>query len=209
VADNQTATYAGRSIITARLKGAGAEPKFLGWGTGTVTGSANSDVNLFTPASEARVSGASPYSTYSFLADTYMVTGNITAGASKTITEAGLFDTGAASPTANLSAAIASATATAFSLNATIGPTSLNFYAQIGNEVVLVTGGQNTAVLLCARGQLGSTAAASYASGTAFPCGGDGGAYVNGRPAQKPSATPIRSLRRCCNVQELPAFKSR
>jgi len=28
-------------------------------------------------------------------------------------------------------------------------------------------------------------------------------------PAQKPSATPIRSLRRCCNVQELPAFKSR
>ena len=33
-------------------------------------------------------------------------------------------------------------TATAFSLNATIGPTSLNFYAQIGNEVVLVTVGQ-------------------------------------------------------------------
>jgi hypothetical protein len=29
------------------------------------------------------------------------------------------------------------------------------------------------------------------------------------RPAQKPSATPIRSLRRCCNVQEVPAFKSR
>jgi CO/xanthine dehydrogenase Mo-binding subunit len=29
------------------------------------------------------------------------------------------------------------------------------------------------------------------------------------RPAQKLSATPIRSLRRCCNVQELPAFKSR
>jgi len=28
-------------------------------------------------------------------------------------------------------------------------------------------------------------------------------------PAQKPSATPIRSLRRRCNVQELPAFKSR
>jgi ABC-type uncharacterized transport system substrate-binding protein len=32
--------------------------------------------------------------------------------------------------------------------------------------------------------------------------------FIN-RPAQKPSATPIRSLRRCCNVQELPAFKSR
>jgi putative ABC transport system substrate-binding protein len=32
---------------------------------------------------------------------------------------------------------------------------------------------------------------------------------VINRPAQKPSATPIRSLRRCCNVQELPAFKSR
>ena len=29
------------------------------------------------------------------------------------------------------------------------------------------------------------------------------------RPAQKVSATPIRSLRRCCNVPELPAFKSR
>ena len=43
-----------------------------------------------------------------------------------------------------------------------------------------MTGGQNTAVLLCARGQLGSTAAASYTSGTAFTCGGDGGAYANG-----------------------------
>jgi PAS domain S-box-containing protein len=32
---------------------------------------------------------------------------------------------------------------------------------------------------------------------------------LNAWPAQKPSATPIRSLRRCCNVQELPAFKSR
>jgi hypothetical protein len=123
---------------------------------------ANSDVNLFAPAAEARVVGASSYSTGSFLVDTYMVTGSIIASAGKTITEAGLFDSAAASPTANLSAAIASATATAFSLNATIGPTSLNFYAQIGNEVVLVTGGQNTAVLLCARGQLGSTAGASY-----------------------------------------------
>ena len=32
---------------------------------------------------------------------------------------------------------------------------------------------------------------------------------VLARPAQKLSATPIRSLRRCCNVQELRAFKSR
>jgi hypothetical protein len=46
----------------------------------------------FTPAAEARVVGASTYSTGSFLADTYMVTGSITASAGKTITEAGLFD---------------------------------------------------------------------------------------------------------------------
>ena len=181
MANLQTPTFSGRSIITARLKGSGTEPKNIGWGIGVAPGSQNSDVNLFQPATEARAAGSSSQFSTAQLADTYMVVGSITCVAAlKNITEAGLFDNTAASPTGSLIAAVASATATAFSLNATLGPTSGNFYAQIGNECVLVTGGQNTAVLLCARGQLGSTAAATYTSGTPFTVGGDGGAQTAG-----------------------------
>jgi len=158
----------------------GTEPKNIGWGIGTPTGSANSDVNLFAPATESRVAGTSTMVSTSFLADTYQVVGSITClGALKNITEAGLFDSVTNSPTSSLIAAVASASATVFSLGATIGPASGNFFAQLGNEVILVTGGQNTAVLTGVRAQLGSAAGASYASGTPFTVGGDGGANAN------------------------------
>jgi hypothetical protein len=181
MANAQTPTYSGRSIITSRLKGLGTEPKNIGWGIGVVTQSANSDVNLFQPATESRVAGASTLITTAQLADTYQVVGSITClGSSKNITEAGLFDQITNGPTTSLLAAVATASATVFSLGATVGPASGNFYAQIGNEVILVTGGQNTAVLTGVRAQLGSAAGASYASGTPFTPGGDGGAFANG-----------------------------
>ena len=177
--NNATATYSGRSIITNKLKGNGTEPKFIGWGQApaTMTGSANSDVNLFVPSSEARASGSSSQVTGSGgqLADTYQVTGSITAAAPKTITEAGLFDSGTNSPTTTLAVSIASGT-TSISLDAQTGPTALNYYAQIGTEVVLVTAGQSTAVVTVVRAQLGSTASA-WPVGTSYTPGGDGGAY--------------------------------
>ena len=181
MANAATATFSGRSIITARLKSLGTEPKNIGWGTGTVTSSANSDVNLFAPATEARQSAStSTMIATSFLADTYQVVGSITClVAGKTITEAGLFDSPTLSPTATLAATITSGAVTVFSLSGAVGPASGNFYAQIGNEVVLVTGGQNTTTVTAVRAQLGSSAPANYPASTPFTVGGDGGAYVN------------------------------
>jgi hypothetical protein len=169
----------------------GTEPKNIGWGTGAQTSSANSDVNLFNPGSEARTSGGSTQTTTSYLADTYLVTGSITAAGAKTITEAALFDSSASSPTTTLAATVTSAAQTAFSLGAATGPTTGNYYAQIANEVVLVTGGQNTTSITVVRGRLGSTAAASYAVGAIFTPGGDGGAKAFGGVGEQTSTTVV------------------
>ena len=184
MANQASATYAGRSIITSRLKGGGSEPKNIGWGTGSQTASTNSDVNLFAPATESRVAGSSTQVLTAFLADTYQVTGSITCiGSGKTITEAGLFDsvTNPSNTTpvlaTSLVASIAAGTATltlAVALNI-----SSNYYAQVGNEVVLVTSGQNTTLVGVARAQLGSVAG-GYNSLTPFTPGGDGGANAAG-----------------------------
>lgn len=181
MANQATATYAGRSLLWALVKqqNAPTEPKNIGWGTGATTASANPDVALFGPQTEARVAGTSTFVTTSFLADTYQVTGTITClvGA-KTITEAGLFDTTTASSTAVIATSSQAIGATTITLSATIGPSSNNFYIQVENEVQLVTGGQNTTTLTVTRGQLSSTAAA-HAIGATASSGGDGGAAAN------------------------------
>jgi len=82
---------AGRAIITARLKGLGAEPSYVAWGTGAGTAAA-SDTTLFTEASESRVAGATSQQTVSVTNDAYRIVGTITAGGAKTITNAGCFD---------------------------------------------------------------------------------------------------------------------
>jgi hypothetical protein len=193
MANAATATFSGRSIITARLKGSGFEPKYIGWGVGTQTGSANSDVNLFNPAPayEARALGTSSQVLSAFLADTYQVTGSITcATISKTITEAGLFDT--ATPTAVFNTTLVAAITTISPTTLTLGllcPTTGNYYCQLGNEVVLVTAGQSTTLVTVVRAQLGSTAFA-YASGTPFIPSGDGGAYTGGASIGGATANP-------------------
>lgn len=177
MANAATPTYSGRSILWARMKGLGTEAKNIGWGSTTVTGSSNSDVNMFKPESEARVAGASSAITTSQLADTYQVTGTITAAGAKTITEAGLFDVVTNSPTTTISASL-TASATAVTIASTTGlPTSGNYYAQIENEVVLVTGAAS-ATLTISRGVNGSTSA-THSSGVPFTLGGDGGAFSN------------------------------
>ena len=159
MANAATATYAGRSLIWAFVKAAGSptEPKNIGWGdpASTLTASANADVALFKPQTEARVAGTSSLTTTSYLADTYQVTGTITATNAKTITEAGLFDTTTAASTSIIATTSQSAAATTITLSATIGPASGNFYIQVENEVELVTAGQGAATLTVVRGQLG------------------------------------------------------
>ena len=180
MANAATATFPGRSLIWAFVKAAGSptEPKNIGWGSGATTGSANQDVALFGPQTEARVAGTSSLVQTSFLADTYQVTGTITATNAKTITEAGLFDTTTAASTSVIATSSQAAAATTITLSATIGPTSGNFYIQVENEVELVTAGQGTATLTVVRAQLGSTSAA-HAVGATATSGADGLANTN------------------------------
>ena len=188
--------FSGRSIIVNRLRGSGTEALNIGWGTGNgVTGASNANVNMFQPATEARTAGTSSGISTSFLADTYKVTGSITATAAKTITEVALFDTTTLSPTTTLFAS-ATASATSITLAAAIGPTTGNFYIELGGlvtggETVLVTGGQNTTLVTIVRGQLGSVSGIQT-SGASVTVGGDGGANtswaVGGQTASVPAS---------------------
>lgn len=82
---------AGKAIVANRIKGLGAEPIYVGWGTGAGTAAA-ADTTLFTESSEARVAGTSSVVTTTVANDTYQVVGTLTAAANKTITNCGLFD---------------------------------------------------------------------------------------------------------------------
>jgi hypothetical protein len=176
MANATVATFAGRGILWQRMKGNGTEAKNIGWGATAVTGSANANVNLFGPQTEARTAGTSSILTTTQLGDTYQVTGTIVcAVAGKTIAEAGLFDTTTLSGTSSLSASLVT-NATTITLAANIGPTTGNYYAQIANETILVTGANST-TLTVSRAQLGSvTSASNYPSATVVTSGGDGGA---------------------------------
>lgn len=180
MANAATATYSGRSILWNRMKGNGTEAKNIGWGDSTVTASANPDVNMFKPQTEARTVGTSTLTTTTQLADTYQVTGTITcAVGAKTITEAALFDTSTLSPSTTISNSLTTAT-TVLTLGSGTGlPGSGNYYMQLENEVVLITGGQGTAIVTVTRGVIGSTAAV-HAASAPISLGGDGGAASGG-----------------------------
>lgn len=172
------ATYSGRGIIWRCVKQLGTEPKNIQWGigsTGTTTGSASQNVNLFAPQTEARTAGTSSIITTTSLGDTYQVTGTVVcATAGKTISEAALFDAASpVSPTTTVTNSLASGT-TSFTLGNSLAGAAGNFYAQLGLETVLVTGAAST-TLTVTRGVLGTTATA-WPAGTPLTMGGDGGA---------------------------------
>lgn len=83
-------TNAGLAIITNRMIGSGTEPKWVAMGTGAGT-AAVSDTTLFTEV-ESRTDGTSSRTTTTATNDTYRVVGTITATASRSVTNAGLFD---------------------------------------------------------------------------------------------------------------------
>lgn len=192
MANATIATYPGRTIFNNRLKGSGTEPKNIAWGDTPVTGSANSNVNLFRPQSEARTAGTSVLLSAQFLGDAYQVSGLITCtGGSKTITECGLFDTTTVSPTTSITAAL-TAGATTVSLASVAGlPTAGRYYAQLASlttfETILVSG-SGASPLTIARAKLGSTAQALIL-GTNFTIGDDGGAAVTGGTNTEQTAT--------------------
>lgn len=180
MANAAVATYSGRSILWNRVKGAGTEPKNIGWGDSAVTLSANPDVNLFKPQTEARTAGTSTLTTTTQLADTYQVTGSITcAVGAKTITEAALFDTTTLSPSTTISNSLTTASTVLTLGSGAALPGSGNYYMQLENEIVLVTGGQGTATVTVTRGALGSALAVHSAS-VPISLGGDGGAGTGG-----------------------------
>lgn len=78
-------------IIACLFGDSHTPPVYVAWGTGSGTASAT-DTTLFTEASESRVSGTKTKETTTVTDDTYQVVGTMTAGGSKTITNAGLFD---------------------------------------------------------------------------------------------------------------------
>lgn len=82
----------GLELVTDRIRGVGAEPKYVAWGTGTVAPVA-ANTALGTPAAEARTDGTSSKVTTATTGDTYQVVGTIVCtGSAKAITEVGLFD---------------------------------------------------------------------------------------------------------------------
>lgn len=94
--DVVTVTNTGLGITTNRIKGAGTEPKYVAWGTGTTAAEAT-DTALETAGAEARTDGTSTQQTTNTTNDTYQVVGVITCtGTNKAITEVGLFDASSA-----------------------------------------------------------------------------------------------------------------
>jgi hypothetical protein len=84
-------TNLGKALNVSRIRGLGAEPNKIGWGTGAGISSA-ADTDLFTPAPEARVTGTSSSTTTNVANDTYTVIGTLIATAARTITNVAQFD---------------------------------------------------------------------------------------------------------------------
>jgi hypothetical protein len=83
-------TQKGFANATAALHAYASRPLYLGWGTSS--GQTASSNDLATAANESRVSGTSSQQTTTVTNDTYQVTGTITAGGARAITELGIFD---------------------------------------------------------------------------------------------------------------------
>lgn len=80
----------GLAVIANRLDGAGTEPVYIAWGTGS--GQTGSSTALAVESAESRVAGTSSVVTVDTTDDTYQVQGTLVSLSSQTITEVGLFD---------------------------------------------------------------------------------------------------------------------
>lgn len=87
-------TNAGKDILTNRIKALGTEPTFVAIGTGN-TAEAITQTALVTEV-ETRNNGTSTRQTTTTTNDTYQVVGTVSATATRTLAEAGLFDASSA-----------------------------------------------------------------------------------------------------------------
>lgn len=84
-------TNLGKALWVTRMRGLGAELKYVGMGTGAGVAAAT-DTDLFTPSSEARVAGTTSSVTTTVANDTHQVVALIIADATKTFTNLGIWD---------------------------------------------------------------------------------------------------------------------
>lgn len=80
----------GLANATAAWHAYASRARYLGWGTGSGQGATATD--LATAANESRVEGTTSQETTNTSNDTYRITGTITAGGARAITEVGVFD---------------------------------------------------------------------------------------------------------------------
>jgi hypothetical protein len=184
-------TLSGVNIIWDRFRNlAGTtystEPKILGWGTGGIAGgpfaAEPSDVGMFSEAAETRVTGTSSLTTTTETNDTYTVTGTIVSSSGQTITEMGLFDNSTkpfATTVASGGSVIGSSSGTSMNVAASYTPNNSS-YVQVRTEVMEVTAGHGTTSLTVTRGQNGSTAISTIASGDEVTAGDAPGSTVVG-----------------------------
>lgn len=80
----------GLANITAAWHNYASRARHIGWGTGSGQGATATD--LATAANESRTAGTTSQETTNTTSDTYRITGTITAGGTRAITEVGVFD---------------------------------------------------------------------------------------------------------------------
>lgn len=80
----------GLANATAAWHAYASRARHLGWGTGS--GQGVTATGLATAANESRVEGTTSQQTTNTPSDTYRITGTITAGGARAITEVGVFD---------------------------------------------------------------------------------------------------------------------
>lgn len=80
----------GLANATAAWHAYASRARYLGWGTGS--GQTATSTDLATAANESRVEGTTSQQTTNTSNDTYRITGTITAGGARAITEVGVFD---------------------------------------------------------------------------------------------------------------------
>lgn len=168
-------TLKGRDLITALLST--STLKNVGWGSGGVAGgpftAATSDVGPFNELAEARVAGTQSVVTTTTANDTYQIAATITAGGARSVSEVLVADS-ATKPFATTVAAAGTANGSAVgtSLNTAASYTPANnTFIQVRTEVLKVTAGTGSTALTVTRGQNGSTAIATIATGDAVTAG--------------------------------------
>ena len=85
-------TTLGKGVLANRIKGVGAEPVFVGYGTGGGSRTAAVGDTALTTQYLSRVTGTSSVTTTTTTDDTYQVVGAVTANSTVTINEYGIFN---------------------------------------------------------------------------------------------------------------------